>query len=91
MTKIAPKHVLAFLLMFWAAWLYTEVSEFLSRENFEENVNDFMGAGDRNTRHMGKALCERVAHLESEHHSTEHDPDCTEIYKGDNNGIPDSR
>ena len=91
MTKIAPKHIFAFLLMFWAAWLYTEISEFISRETFETDVTDFMGAGDRNTKEMGSALCERVAHLEREHHNLAHNPDCKEIYKGDNNGIPDSR
>ena len=39
-----------------------------------------MREGDRNTKEMGRALCERIAHLESEHHQSPRTPDCMVLY-----------
>ena len=77
---IMPKHVFLLLFTFWSFWLYTEVTEYLARDTFNSEVKTFMFEGGRNTNDMGKELCERVTHLEAEHHSSPPLRSCAEIY-----------
>ena len=56
--------LLAFILM----WLYTEVAEHFARDDFTEEVQNFIESGDRYTSEQGYNLCVRVRHLETTHH-----------------------
>ena len=80
MVNLTSKHIFISLIIFWVAWLYTEVSEFRSRAAFTHNVENFMTKGARNTAQMGYDLCKRIEHLEQNHHSTKSRP-CEDIYK----------
>lgn len=64
MTEIKAKHVFTLLILYWFAWLYTELSEKWERDEFYVEVNDFMTAGDRFTKEDGEELKKRVAELE---------------------------
>jgi len=61
---IGPRHVFALLVLFWAAWLYTEISEYLERQDQWESVNQFMSKGDRFSREDGAELEARIEALE---------------------------
>ena len=61
---IKPRHVFALLVVFWAAWLYTEISEYIERQDQWESVNQFMNKGDRFSREDGDALEARIEALE---------------------------
>lgn len=76
-----PKHVMVLLGLFYATWLYTEVTEFQGREAFNAEIETFMHEGGRNTNAMGQALCDRVAHLESIHHGMESTATCLALYE----------
>ena len=65
-SKIRAIHVFMFLLFFWCAWLYTEVTEYISRSEHEAEVDAFMNRGDRFTREMGDELEARIQVLESQ-------------------------
>ena len=52
--------------MFWLAWLYTEVTEYFSRDAFTEEVVDFMHRGDRFTSDDGARLEKKIAELEKQ-------------------------
>ena len=69
--KIKAIHVFAFLLFFWCAWVYTEVTEYISRSAHEPEVDAFMSRGDRFTREMGENLEKRIVELEKERKALE--------------------
>lgn len=54
------------LIIFIAMWAYTEISEYIARDLFVEEVNNFMHKGDRFTQREGDALEERIRALEEE-------------------------
>ena len=62
--RIRPGHVFALLSIFWIAWLYTEVSEYIEREEFIEEMMAFKNRGSRNTAEQGYELCKRIVVLE---------------------------
>ena len=69
--KVRALHVFALLLFFWCAWLYTEVTEYISRSEHEAEVDAFMSRGDRFTLEMGEALEARITELENERKALE--------------------
>lgn len=54
------------LLLFWVAWLYTEVTEHYSRDTFTAEVTEFMYRGDRFTKDDGIELQMKVLSLEEQ-------------------------
>ena len=76
MVTVKSSHVFALLTLFWAAWVYTEVSEYLERREFNSEINDFMHRGDRFTAEDGIELNKRLDAVEKRQH---------EILKGQNN------
>ena len=62
--KIKALHVFTLLLVFWCAWAYTEVTEYISRSEHEAEVDAFMSRGDRFTKEMGEELDARIIKLE---------------------------
>jgi hypothetical protein len=62
--NVQPKHVALLVFVFWMSWLYTEISEYGKRSEFEQNVSDFMHKGKRFTYDDGEALKARVKVLE---------------------------
>ena len=62
--KISALHIFTLLLVFWCAWVYTEVTEYISRSEHEAEVDAFMSRGDRFTKEMGEALHQRIEALE---------------------------
>ena len=54
--KIKSLHVFTLLLVFWCAWLYTEVADYISRSEHAAKVDAFMTRGDRFTADDGRAL-----------------------------------
>ena len=69
--KIKPLHIFTLLLVFWCAWVYTEVTEHISRSAHEAEVDAFMSRGDRFTREMGENLEKRIVELEKERKALE--------------------
>ena len=82
--EIKPKHVFILLTIFWITWLYTELSEFGKREEFQEDVigfvnksEKFINKGERFTSEEGEQLKRNVCliagkvNLELEDCSTE--------------------
>ena len=69
--KIKALHIFTLLLVFWCAWLYTEVTEHISRSAHEAEVDAFMSRGDRFTREMGENLEKRIVELENERKALE--------------------
>ena len=65
-TKIRALHIFTLLLVFWCAWVYTEVTEYISRSEHEAEVEAFMSRGDRFTKEMGEDLEARIQALESQ-------------------------
>ena len=78
--RIESKHVLFILLMFWSAWLYTEITEYSQRSKFTHEVSDFMHKGDRFTQLEGDAVERRLDIIEAQleaidlHHMREAHP-----------------
>ena len=73
MVEVRPRHVFALLTLFWAMWLYTEVSEYISRQEqidslkrHIEDIEEFKKKGDRFTADDGQALENRIERLEKE-------------------------
>ena len=64
--KISALHIFTLLLVFWCAWVYTEVTEYISRSEHEAEVDAFMNRGDRFTKEMGENLEARIQALESQ-------------------------
>lgn len=64
--QIESKHVFFLLLLFWVAWLYTEVTEYYSRDTFTAEVTEFMYRGDRFTKDDGDALKMKILSLEEQ-------------------------
>ena len=62
---IESKHVMWILTMFWAMWLYTEVTEYVSRDKFVVEVTDFMHKGGRFTHEDGDILSARIDQIEA--------------------------
>ena len=62
--KVRAIHIFTLLLVFWCAWVYTEVTEHISRSAHEAEVDAFMSRGDRFTREMGEELEARIIKLE---------------------------
>ena len=62
--RIESKHVFWLLAMFWSVWLYTEITEYVARDAFAEEVNKFMYQGDRFTKERGDALDARLRRIE---------------------------
>ena len=56
----------AVLLVFFAAWLYTEVKEAFERTDYQERMESFMSAGGRFTNEDGEALRKRIDEIEEE-------------------------
>jgi len=50
--------------VFFAMWLYTEVTEYEARDKFYREVDDFMHKGERFTADQGRALQARIDELE---------------------------
>ena len=75
--EIVPAHVFFLLFLFWSVWLYTEVTEYFERDEFNHEVSDFMNKGDRNTKEMGLSLCQHIRALEE---NSESPIDCEKIY-----------
>ena len=79
--KVSAGHVFVLLFMFWSFWVYTEITEYVSRDKFAKEVKEFMRKGDRNTLEQGYQLCLRLNHLEGVHPEFGSEPvDCEEIY-----------
>lgn len=57
-------HILLLLTVFWSAWLWTEVTEYLERQKVIEQMSDFVNKGDRFTKEDGDALIKRIERLE---------------------------
>jgi hypothetical protein len=51
----------AVIVLFFAAWTWTEVVEYLERTNFHTTVNEFMYAGDRFTSQDGNDLRDMIS------------------------------
>ena len=64
--RLFPKHVFALLLIFWMAWLYTEISEYFAREVYYAEVEEFIHRGDRFTLEDGMALDSRIDKITAE-------------------------
>ena len=78
--KIEPNHVFMLTALFIGAWVYTEVSEYIDRQRFAEEVSDFMHKGDRFTQEEGDAMERRLDIIEARleaidrHHMSEAHP-----------------
>ena len=59
--------IIAMLTVFMSMWVYTEISEYITRDLFTAEVNEFMHKGDRFTNEDGDALSERIDVLEKKH------------------------
>lgn len=64
--EIVPAHIMTLLVVFWVAWLYTEISEMYERNAMYSEVMYFMHKGDRFTQAEGDELEARILALESE-------------------------
>ena len=62
--NIKAGHVFLLLALFWGAWLYTEVSEYIERRNILIEVREFVAKGDRFTSEDGAELEKRIEELE---------------------------
>ena len=62
--EVRSKHVFTLVLIFWLAWLYTEVSEKLERDAFQNEVDEFMHKGGRFTHDDGAKLERRITEIE---------------------------
>ena len=62
--NIGAKHIFWLLAVFWAAWVYTEVTEYASRSAHEAEVDAFMSRGDRFTKERGDAMDARLRRIE---------------------------
>ena len=73
--KKHPQLSTVVIIVFFALWCYTEVTEYLERDKFVDDVTSFMGAGDRFTKQQAEAiigerksrekeLSDRIEHLE---------------------------
>lgn len=69
-----------FLVLLAAAFVVDRTVTQLDNKEMQKEVSTFMHTGPRNTAEQGFALCERIAHLELEHHKRQHDLSCEEIY-----------
>ena len=76
MITVKQSHVFLLITLFWACWIYTEVTEYISRKEFVSEINDFMYRGDRFTAEDGRELNKRLDAVEKRQH---------EILKGQNN------
>ena len=63
--KIKTPHVFMLLFIFWSAWLYIEVNEYVGRATFTAEVKEFMKPGPRFTAEDGAELTERLHALEA--------------------------
>jgi hypothetical protein len=54
------------LLLFFAAWLYTEIKEAFERTDYQERMEAFMSAGGRFTNEDGEELRKRIDEIEQE-------------------------
>ena len=63
---IELRHVFWILALFWAMWVYSEVSEYRARAEHEVKVNEFMNRGDRFTKQRGDELEARIERVEKE-------------------------
>ena len=64
--RVRPLHTFLLLLLFWCAWLYTEICEKLERDEFNSEVHSFMYRGERFTSEDGRALEARIRALEED-------------------------
>ena len=62
--KIEPKHIFLLLAIFWSAWVWTEITEYIARDTFKHEVDAFMNRGDRFTKERGDELEARVKKIE---------------------------
>ena len=67
--RLTPNHVFVLLSVFWGMWLYTEITEYLKRTEFHEDVENFIEDDVREDA-LWHELCLRVEHLEAQHHDT---------------------
>ena len=58
--KVTPLHVFLLLTIFLGGWVWTEVQEYIDRENFGVEVYEFMNRGDRFTTEDGEVLKSRL-------------------------------
>ena len=63
-SKLSSNHVFWLLFVYMSMWLYTELHEYMERDSFFHEVDDFIHAGDRFTAADGDALSERIDQLE---------------------------
>lgn len=63
--SVRPMHVAIILILFWSAWLYSEISEYQMSAKKWERIEGFMQIGDRFTTRNGAALEARVTGLEN--------------------------
>jgi len=62
--NLSVAHVFWLVFVYMSMWLYTEVHEYIERDDFFNEVDEFIHAGDRFTKEDGDALEERVRELE---------------------------
>ena len=61
-----PRFNAILITVFFLAWLYTEVTEYIERDKFYVEVTDFMYKGDRFTSEDGQELLHRIEALEKD-------------------------
>jgi hypothetical protein len=62
-SKLSSTHVFWLLFFYFTLWAYTEVSEYIERDNFFHEVDDFIHAGDRFTADDGAVLQDQIDEL----------------------------
>ena len=65
--RLTSNSVFILLFLFWGMWLYTEITEYMKRTEFTENVEYFI-QDDQREDALWHELCLRVQHLETQHH-----------------------
>jgi hypothetical protein len=54
--EVKPVHVFTMLTAFWFAWLYTEITEYFDRVEYNKEIEAFMNRGGRFTHDDGEAI-----------------------------------
>ena len=64
--RLTSNSVFILLFLFWGMWLYTEITEYMKRTEFNQNVEHFI-QDDQREDALWHELCLRVQHLETQH------------------------
>ena len=64
--RLTSNSVFILLFLFWGMWLYTEITEYMKRTEFNQNVEHFI-QDDQREDALWHELCLRVQRLETQH------------------------